>query len=521
MVTEVKAACPWWADPGQPTYGTQYGTAYLRDYQVTGANWLDRLQRAMNSDDPGLGKTIQAAYAAEMPVLIICPNNLVQQWYEWLVGIDEKTMERNKALRDNWLASQETDDWVGALPDNPVIPNVVGKVVIPEANTYADKANMLRDTDADWMIINYESLSSHEELLVELAAQRWWRTLILDESHHMRNHSAKRARTCRAIAFHMERVYELTATPVWKEVDDLFMQLSILRPDVFKSYKEFLDLYCVFDTGRFGTKVLGVKDGMADELRETLEPIRIGRDYKAAGRQLPEVIEKYVKVTFPKEMQDRYDETVADWIAVFGEGEEQVIRFENFSQILNGLRLLTRFPGKFAAAADVIEEALHPRLNLADATYALELTAPRKPARVVVFCWYKETAEDAVAYFNEHIPGAHAAFIHGGTPMEDRRPIAFDPKNNIIVATIMTLTEGIDLSDARTVVYLEEHYTPGANEQSRKRVQRERVGIGADNSEPVLVYYVHVKGTIDEHIHRVSRRRAGTIREVIVEALGL
>ena len=55
-----------------------------RKYQQTGINWLFSHRRAALLDDPGLGKTLQAAEAAISPTLIIAPSHLTHQWWAFL-----------------------------------------------------------------------------------------------------------------------------------------------------------------------------------------------------------------------------------------------------------------------------------------------------------------------------------------------------------------------------------------------------------------------------------------------------
>src|SRR5207244_9645845 len=94
--------------------------------------------------------------------------------------------------------------------------------------------------------------------------------------------------------------------PIWKEVDDLFMQLQIIYPTVFTSYWDFVDTWCIADADRFSTKVIGIKKSMLPELNELLAQIRIGRTYEDAKRDLPPVIESVIKVDFNKEAKRLY-----------------------------------------------------------------------------------------------------------------------------------------------------------------------------------------------------------------------
>ena len=445
------------------------GRAIPRDYQAAGIEWLKAHKRGLLLDRPGLGKTLQAAYAAEAPVLVVCPNYLTGQWEDWLLGRDDKSLAANNGL---------------------VIPNVPGTVVRAKGNYY--KKLTALQAKADWTIINIEVLQTHWEALEasDMGLLGYWQTIIFDESHHLRNHDATRSKTAVNIAKHAPLVYELTATPIWKEADDLYNQLRILHPDMFKSYWKFVDLFCIADVGRFGTKVLGVKKEMRAELDELLNAVSLRRTYVEAGRELPSLIEKTIKIEFPDNLRKAYDDCIDGYRMQL---EDEEIRFDNFSQVLNALRQLTSFPGKIEAVKDLIQNDI-------------------PWGRVVVFTWYRDTAEKAARTLG-------GAVVTGELKVEERRAVALDPNNRIICATISALGEGIDLSDARTVVFLEEHWPPGANDQALSRIQRER--IGGDNSEPVVVYYVHVKDTIDEVIHNVAQRRSATIKEVIREALGL
>src|SRR6266568_2631499 len=55
-----------------------------RAYQIEGAQRLLDAKRFILGDDAGLGKTLEAAMAARLPALIVCPTYLVWQWAEFL-----------------------------------------------------------------------------------------------------------------------------------------------------------------------------------------------------------------------------------------------------------------------------------------------------------------------------------------------------------------------------------------------------------------------------------------------------
>lgn len=441
----------------------------VRDYQLHGIITMHSRKRAMNHDDPGLGKTAQAAFAAEPPVLIVCPNYLVSQWFDWLAGRDEKSKE---------------------MHDGKVVKNVKGTIRRCRGS-YEIKEDVLdrqRTDPAAWVIINMEMLNTHINILKDIH----FRTIIIDEAHHFKTHTSIRGRNIVELCSTAPYVFELTATPIWKEADDLYNQFKILQPDMFQSYLKFVDLFCVADHSRYGTKVLGLKKEMIPELDKLLNIVAVRRTYEIAGRYLPPVIDKFIKVEFPPKLRKMYDDLCDNYAAQL-EGEQETILIDNFSQMLNTLRQITAFPGKLEAVAQIIEDT---------------------PGKIVVFSWYKDTAYAAAKEFGGK------AITGDITDASERRKIAVDPNNRIICATISSLAEGVDVSDARTVIFLEEHWPPGANKQALSRIRRDRNDDGSDRT-PICVYYVHVTKSIDEHIHAVSRRRSATIRELIREAVGL
>lgn len=435
-----------------------------REYQEEGILFLHGSKRAMNTDAPGLGKTNQAALAAEKPVLIICPNYLVTQWAEWLCGEDEKSRERNGGR---------------------VVPNVDWTdTVVAVQGDEADRRRSIR-FHADWTIINIQAVVKYED---ELKRQHY-ETIIIDESHHVKNHTSARARAVRRIVSNVERVYELSATPVKREIDDLFMQIHILHPDLFPSYNKFVQTYCDYETDRFGVHVKGAKKKMIGELEEIMDVIRLGRSYEMAGRQLPPVIESYVKIVLPPAIRKIYDEAVTYWRI-----EELEEHYINYMQVYHQLRQLITGAFKYGAVKELLADEVR---------------------KAVTFTWYKPTAYEIQREFGEKDMVCITGDIKD---VDERIALAKGPKH--VVGTISAMSEGIDMSDARTVIYAEEDWTPGSNYQAVSRVVRDRNDDGA-NVEPVRVIYVHCVKTIDEIIHARSKKRAGTIRDVIREALYL
>lgn len=445
-----------------------------RPYQTDGRNFLWRKERAMITDAPGLGKTPQAALAAEPPCMVVCPTYLTEQWGAWLRA---------------------------HFPHR--------KVVVARGPRQDKTDAMLQRTD--FLVINKEMLRTHAKELFVVAKRMRYKTLIIDEAHHLRNQATTASRNAVALGSLIPRVYLLTATPIWKEPDDLFMPLRILYPDVFTSYSKFVDTWCETDTSGFSTKVTGIKANVIDDLNELMDAIRIGRTYEQAGRDLPPVIETRVQLEFEPNERKRYDDLVATYRLQLEEDESLFML--SYMEVMHTLRNLTGFE-KMGPIADLVEES-----------------RPYHNGKYVIFTWYRDIAERLA----ERLP--EAVLITGDMKPAER--VAQAKREKPIIATITALSEGVDLSWARMVCFAEEHWPPGSEVQTLARVRRERVVIPdvpvqsywdeimlkldarQANEEPVLVYYTTVNKTIDDTIHETTRRRSATVKQVLKEALGV
>lgn len=482
------------ATPYEMGYHAIRSTMRVRPYQWEGIDKMVRFKRYGNRDRPGLGKTPQAAFAAAIAghvsdatsskgvkTLVVAPGYLTGTWYDWMVGRDSKSLRRNNGV---------------------VIPNVPGKVRrVHGKRETREKA--LRSNKWDWYIVNQEMFDSYRDIFIELQATKGvppkWQTVIVDESHHFRNHLANRTKTLEIVGTRAERMYPLSATWLWKEVDDLYMPFRLIAPDEFKSYRSFLDLYCIADETRFGPKVLGVKQEMTVYLTQLLQLMSVGRSYKDVGRQLPEILDNFITVQFPPELKQAYEDLCEHW-----RSEYLDFGVENWSQFLNATRQMTFFPGKIDAVKEKLEEHAHAG------------------DKQVIFTWFGDHAEEAARRLSDY--GAVAVTGKLYPDPEKRKKVALDPANRIICATIASLSEGIDLSMARAVYFLEEHWPPGANDQALSRIQRER--IYDDDGKPIMVYYAHVQNTIDEVIHARAMQRAGVqsalgLKEMVFSHLGI
>jgi superfamily II DNA or RNA helicase len=443
--------------PPLPTMHTRAATLTLRPYQEEGVRFLQGgSQRRMLTDAPGLGKTLMATEAAVLPCVVTCPLYLVEQWSEF-------------------LRIQYPNDLVHVAAYGDIIKRTEGIKAFSE--------------QGGWLIVNHDAW---RRLYIPTAA-----TVIADEVHHFRNRDAQRSKGFKAYATLTSRVIGLTATPVYKDIGDLWHLLNILDPKAFSSYWRFIDRIAVVADWGYGNQIVRMRDPKL--LDKILEPYFLGRTYRDVGMQLPQRIDKHITLNMPKPDQVVYNK-LRDFYRLEVEGEPDKI-FWNAGAALHELRKLT-----------VTKEKLDTVVDLAE--YAHKSTR----APVVIFVWYRETAHRVADYLNAklgHGKPCAVAVTGEDKPVERRRLATSGPTYRVL--TQQSVSEGVDASDARTVLYVEETYVPGQQYQALSRVIRKRHN---DDPTPVVVYWLRYLKTVDSVVHNTARSRlTGNALTVLREAL--
>lgn len=327
---------------------------------------------------------------------------------------------------------------------------------------------------ADWYIVNVEMLRT---FALPVHAQ----TLILDEAHRLSNRHAKQSIHAQKYAQLYPRVYELTATPIRREADGLWQQLRILDPKRFTSYHAFVQTYCITRNTQFGMKVVGISRPKA--LAALVAEYALGRSYKDVGQEMPRLTHSVVRIDMTKDTATRYRE-LKDTYRL---GDKT---FTSAGAMLNTLRRMTMTDEKIAAIRSLVDDT-------------------NGEAGTVVFTWYKDSAHTLARALKCPVITGEMTNYH------ERTRIA--KGSSLIVCNIAALTEGVDLSHLRNVIYAEEDYTPGNQEQTMHRVFRPSANT---NLDPVRVYYVLHKNSVDETVHSCVMRRIGDAQQIMSIEMG-
>ena len=334
---------------------------------------------------------------------------------------------------------------------------------------------------ADITVLNYEIVHAHRE---RLAISRP-RALILDESHYVKNPAAKRTRAVRKLA---EQLPDgalklcLTGTPVMNHPDELISQLRILgRLEEFGSGARF--------KRRF--QGAGAEERIHWHLRRTCFVRRLKKDVLP---QLPEKRQVVVPVALENEKEYRLAERdVVAWLQEqpleLSELEAKVqatLRAERLAQLNTLRRLAAR--GKLGPALAWIDDFLESEEPL------------------VVFASHREIQELVVSRFPDalHVVGADKV------DERDRAVQAFqDPSGpRLIVCSTRVAGQGITLTRASNVAFLDLEWSPAMHDQAEDRCHR----IG--QRDAVTAWYLLAADTIDESMAEVLARKRGIVGAV-------
>ena len=404
----------------------------------------------MIGDDMGVGKTIQAlAYSA------LHPEN-----HPVLVVAPAN-------VKYNWVKEYKT--W---LPNLTVEAVKNGKSPIPET---------------DVVVINYD-LMKKQQLALE---ERGFNIVIFDESHYLKNSKAQRTQASLEVANGSKNVVCLSGTAITNRPIEFFTTLNLLRPVEFGNFFTFAKRYCDAQHNGWGWDFKGSSNEA--ELHERTKTFTIRRLKKEVMEELPDKIRQVVDVVpTPKEMK-AYKNAQASWLNEYAMHKASNSIPAGF--VLNMLTELRHHCGvlKVSATANWVRDYR-------------EVTG--KPT--IVFAHHRDVVDALVDELKDDFT---LGLITGDVSAEKRqeRVDAFQRGDiDVMICSTVAAKEGLTLTRADTVAFIEREWSPAWEEQAEDRVNR----IGQD-AETVHAVYLSVKGTIDEKFNAVVEEKRAVIQSIL------
>jgi len=416
----------------------------LKPFQRAGVAYLLKQRRSFLADEQGLGKTVEALATIEAD------------------GAYPAVVVCPASLKLNWM--REIERW------------------LPARTAQMLDGNRGSVPPADVTVVNYDIVAGRIEALTAVAP----RAVALDESHYCKNPGARRTQAAQRLCAAVPReglVLALTGTPLMNRPPELISQLRILgRLGDFGSGTQF------------GQRFRG--QDAHQRLHWHLRARCFARRLKAdVLPQLPAKTRAVVPVALDNEGEYRLAERdVIEWLRTqpldlraLDAKVAAALRAERLVR-LNALKLLAA-RGKLHAALHWIRDFLS------------------SGERLVVFARHREIQHAVL----ERFPAALHVLGDDSQRARDDAVRAFqapDSDNQVIVCSIEVAGQGITLTRASNVAFLELDWTPAKHDQAEDRCHR----IGQQDA--VSATYLLAADTIDETIATLLERKRAVIGAV-------
>ena len=427
----------------------QVGEFILEDYQIAGRDFLlaGRSTKLL-ADKPRLGKTYQVVAALNIrlqlggTVWVICPPGIRSNWRAKLTE-----------LRDGewtYFVSGFTDVAAGKLPMG--LPNKVDVIVIDEMH------NLMTPASARTQAVYGEK--------------------------------------CDGVGGAVERGHEvwgLTGSPQPSFPNKIWTHLRALAPDLITNpdtnrpytYSDFERRYCAKLSNGFGRTVVAGRN--LKELRFRIRDWWLGRGYEVLGDARRPPIE-----------EDLVLEPSIEDLNTIRELEQSVEGNAILAALKSGMPLSK-------LAKSLPKSAVRENLGLAKVGPICEVVSSEldedEEAKIVLFCWHRSVAQALHKRLKKY--GAELLIGGLGADKQDRVKNRFqtDPKCRVVVCQHLAAGEGIDLSAADELIFVEMSWEPVHQEQAMMRIFNIKKLVRGRVRTAVL------RGTIDTRIIAANRQK--------------
>ncbi|MEU2389469.1 DEAD/DEAH box helicase [Streptomyces sp. NPDC007369] len=459
--------------------------ATLRDYQLRGLRWLDRMTSlglgGCLADDMGLGKTVQLISLHLLrqehpdtagPTLVVCPASLLGNW------------------------QREVGKFA---PGTPV-------------RRYHGPGRTLDGADSGFVLTTYGTMRLDAG---QLGAHRW-STVVADEAQHVKNPHSDTAKALRLIP--ADARIALTGTPVENNLSELWAVLDWTTPGLLGTHGRFRSRWiAAIEAERAERAEFGPPPGEEGEygptarrLAELVRPFLLRRRKSDPGvaPELPPKQETDRPVALTPEQRTLYDTQVRQAMAQI-RTTEGIARSGLVLKLLTGLKQICNHPAQFLKEErdDVRLAGRSGKLELLD---ELLDTILSEGGAALVFTQYVTMARLLEAHLRER--GVPALLLHGGTPVLRREEMVRQFQDGEVPVFLLSLKAagtGLNLTRADHVVHYDRWWNPAVEAQATDRAHR----IG--QTRTVQVHRMIAEGTVEDRIAALLEAKKGLADAVL------
>ncbi len=445
-------------------------TGELRPYQKIGYSWLVQNIKykfgSILADDMGLGKTLQVLSAIlyfkeksqfeNEASLIIVPPTLIPNWEN----------EIKKFTPDLTYYIYHGSNRTFPLEDYDIILTSYGVVRLD--------LDMFLDTD--------------------------WRICVIDEAQNIKNPNTEQTKAIKSIKASTK--IALTGTPIENRLMDYWSIFDFINKGYLSTKDDFKRQYVVPIEKLEDEEVLENLKTIAKPF--VMRRLKTDEDIK---KELPEKFVNDIYCSLTKK-QIRLYNAILEEIFFDIENSKGIQRKGIILKILTALKQTCNHPAQFldiknpkiteSGKMELLVEILENILSVGE--------------KVIIFTQYVEMGKIIKKLVSKKFK-QEVLFLHGSQSLKEKSHVidTFQEDENykILVATLKTGGTGLNLTAARNVIHYDLWWNPAVENQATDRVHR----IGQDKD--VMVYRFITKGTLEEAIDAISKRKADLAEKAI------
>lgn len=455
----------------------------LYPFQQANVDKLYKQRSRLVGDEMGLGKTLTGIELDKInrrdvengrykKTLIVAPLTVLPVWEEHL---------------------KEQTDLPVTVIDNKSRQGFINAALKPERFGY--------------FVCHWDAL----RLMPELTKVKWFH-IIADEAHRAKNRKAQQTRALKRLPTTFKT--GLSGTPGDDKPQDLWSVINWLWPKYYTSYWRFFKHYVVseFDERRGYHKVTGVKN--VEGLHEEMAPW-FARHLKAEVlKDLPPRYYSRIPVTLGQKQRRAYDQMQKEMIAwVEGKTDAELETPLIASQVVAQLTRLQQFALGYMEFNPELKggqggwQISEPSAKL---DVVMDILADNEGEPIVVFSQFKSVLNILARRLEKK--GISYGMVTGDIKKGDRA-LAVEQfqagELQVFMGTIAAAGEGITLTRASTVVFLDRAWRHSQNRQAEDRLHR----IG--QQEAVQVIDLVAQNTVDLGRLQKIERKASWVRQII------
>ncbi|MFJ2740574.1 DEAD/DEAH box helicase [Streptomyces sp. NPDC087440] len=457
--------------------------ATLRDYQLRGLRWLDRMTSlglgGCLADDMGLGKTVQliALHLLRQehpqtagPTLVVCPASLLGNWQREIARF---------------------------APGTPV-------------HRYHGPGRTLEGSG--FVLTTYGTMRLDAGLL----ATHGWRMVVADEAQHVKNPHSGTAKALRDIP--ADAKIALSGTPVENNLSELWSLLDWTTPGLLGKHAHFRRRWiAAIEAERAERAAFGPTPGesqgeygdTAQRLAELVRPFLLRRRKSDPGiaPELPPKTETDRPVALTAEQQTLYASQVREVMGLI-RSTEGIARSGLVLKLLTGLKQICNHPAQFLK--EEAPDRLAGRSGKLELLDELLETITAEGGAALVFTQYVTMARLLERHLRER--GVPTLLLHGGTPVPRREEMVRrfqDGEVPVFLLSLKAAGTGLNLTRADHVVHYDRWWNPAVEAQATDRAYR----IG--QTRPVQVHRMIAEGTVEDRIAALLEAKKGLADAVL------